>query len=239
MNHFQGLVSDLTRNSATTMVCNFLSSIILKPNPPNSALGATWDSQATGDDLLTSALGQQKTLSGEELYEQERERTFLLCIQSYTLVLDLHPNMLTTNHINRLLVKFQSSDITTKEYSSVCQFLISCYNCKSKRENIEQSKLLDCLLNLKQFKNPSFSSQNFYSGSSRDFKQVAWCWTLQLMLVAMNNIEQSYIRFKFMVSLLSKYQGRFLSILGYKFTTITVSKDGSEEQTPDIDSLNY
>jgi hypothetical protein len=43
-----------------------------------------------------------------------------------------------------------------------------------------------------------------------------------------------------MVSLMSKYQGRFLSILGYKFTTITVSKDGEREELgPDFEAMNY
>jgi hypothetical protein len=43
MNHFQGLVSDLTKNSATQMICNFLTNIILKPNQTGTSFSATWD----------------------------------------------------------------------------------------------------------------------------------------------------------------------------------------------------
>lgn len=226
MNHFNGIVAGITRNSAIPLVCNFLTNIILKPKIQNAQPSTFFGSQSTTDDSQSNG---KKFNSKSEDRIKEEENLFILALNSYGYILDIHPDAITSSHVNRLLLKFKSKNISTREYTTICQFLINCYNCRVRSKQVENSKILDTLLNLKQFRQQDFANQSFYSGQMRNNQQLSWCWTLQLITCALNNIEESYVRQKFMTNLLTKYQGRFLSILSFKFKSYTPGAETEDQ----------
>lgn len=154
---------------------------------------------------------EKYTLKGKK--DQPHFGIAMYCLLMFV---DIRPSLLSKEYIERYIRMLGADDLAEDEYIAICQFLIACFDCPERRKKITETNILDALLNLSRFANESFSEIIFYERDKRNPKQISWCWTLQLAIVAFKALLNVSLKFNYMMEFLQRHQTRLCSVLCFK-----------------------
>ena len=98
--------------------------------------------------------------------------------------MDIKDSIVSKEHIDRILGFLVKKDIGDHDFMTIVQFLIASFDHPHRRRLLVDSKILKALFEIQIFKSADFEEANFYTKEARNAKQMLWCWTLQLAVVA-------------------------------------------------------
>lgn len=170
---------------------------------------------STGHDFkqLATSLSQKFRLEGPS---QD------ILIQSYLLLVKIQPGFFNAADADLLAGLLLQESISPDIYKVVCMFLIECFDSTALKQNLSSIRLLNILCSNRRFlDNMAFDNFIYYEGEVLSPELSLWLWTLATVVHCFEAFKRTSVgALDALVGFVKLYQSRFLSIIGFQFTTL-------------------